>query len=75
MADLTLAFVRKAFNWHAGRVDDFNSPIVRGMSRYDAKANQGTRVLSNDELRKLWTATEPNKKRHSRSMRSFGFCC
>jgi integrase len=60
MADLTLAYVRKVFNWHAGRVDDFNSPIVRGMSRYDAKANQGTRVLSDDELRKLWAATEPN---------------
>lgn len=60
MAELTLAYVRKAFNWHAGRVDDFNSPIVRGMSRYDAKANQGIRVLSDDELRKLWTATEPS---------------
>lgn len=60
MADLALAYVRKAFNWHARRVDDFNSPIVRGMSRYDAKANQGTRVLSDDELRKLWTATEPS---------------
>jgi hypothetical protein len=60
MADLTLVYVRKVFNWHAGRVDDFNSPIVRGMSRYDAKANQGTRVLSDDELRKLWAATEPN---------------
>ena len=59
MADLTLAFVRRIFNWHAARVDYFNSPIVRGMSRYDAKANQGTRILSDDEIRKIWAATEP----------------
>ena len=50
MSDLVLAYVRKIFNWHAGRVDDFDSPIVQGMGRYDAKANQGTRVLSGFEL-------------------------
>lgn len=32
------------------------------MSRYDAKANQSTRVLSDDEIRKIWAATEPNEK-------------
>ena len=58
-ADLTLAYLRKAFNWYAARVDDFNSPIVRNMSRYDAKANQGTRTLTDDELRTIWKATEP----------------
>jgi len=62
MADLTLAYIRKIFNWHASRVDDFNSPITRSMSRYDARANQGTRVLSDDELRAIWNATEPNEK-------------
>jgi integrase len=62
MADLTLAFVRKIFNWHAARVDDFNSPITRSMGRYDAKANQGTRVLTDDELRAVWQATKPNDK-------------
>lgn len=62
MSDLVLAYVRKIFNWHAGRVDDFDSPIVQGMGRYDAKANQGTRVLSDDELRAIWRATEPDKK-------------
>lgn len=61
-ADLVLAYLRKIFTWHAGRVDDFNSPIVRGMSRYDAKANRGTRVLTDDELRAIWKATEPNEK-------------
>ena len=62
MADLTLAYLRKALNWQASRVDDFNSPIVRGMGRYDAKANQGSRVLSDDEIRKLWALTEPSEK-------------
>ena len=61
MADLALAYVRKIFNWHASRVDDFISPIVRGMSRYDAKANEGTRILDDDEIRRLWAATEPNE--------------
>jgi integrase len=61
MADFTLAVVRKIFNWHAGRVDDFNSPIVRSMNRSDAKANQGTRILADDELRAIWNATEPNE--------------
>jgi integrase len=62
MADLTLAYVRKIFNWHASRVDDFVSPVVRSMSRYNAAANRGTRKLSDDELRKLWVATEPNEE-------------
>jgi len=62
MADLTLAYIRKILNWHSARVDNLNSPIARGMNRYDAKANQGTRVLSDDELRRLWQATEPNEE-------------
>lgn len=61
MADLTLACLRKALNWQASRVDDFNSPIVRGMGRYDAKANQGSRILADDEIRKLWALTEPSE--------------
>ena len=65
MADLTLAFVRKIFNWHASRVDDFNSPITPAMGRYDAKANQGTRVLTDDELRAVWQATEGREPFHA----------
>ena len=60
MSDLTLAYLRRIFGWHASRVDDFNSPIVKSMSRYDARANAGTRVLTDDELRKVWLATEPD---------------
>jgi integrase len=58
MADLTLAYVRKILNWHESRTDDFNSPITRGMSRYNGRAAQRRRTLSDDELRAIWQATE-----------------
>lgn len=62
MADLTLAYLRKVLNWHASRVDDFNSPIVKGMGRYNGKEQERSRALTDDEIRKLWAATEPNGK-------------
>jgi hypothetical protein len=36
IADHTLAYLRRAFNWHAARSDDFLSLIVRGMARGSA---------------------------------------
>jgi integrase len=59
-ADLALSYLRAALSWHAARVDDFNSPIVRGMGRYDNAARARSRVLNDDEVRALWKATEPN---------------
>ena len=56
MADRALAIVRKIFNWHATRSDDFRSPIVRGMARVDARARARTRILTDDELRRVWQA-------------------
>jgi integrase len=55
MAQSTLHMIRKVMNWHASRDDEFRSPIVRGMSRGKPKARQ--RVLSDDELRKIWVAS------------------
>jgi integrase len=60
-ADLVLAYLRRAFNWHASRVDDFSSPIVRGMGRYNGKERERSRVLTDDELRKIWLSTEPDE--------------
>jgi len=60
-ADLVLAYLRRAFNWHASRVDDFSSPIVKGMGRYNGKERERSRVLTDDELRKIWLATEPDQ--------------
>jgi integrase len=54
MADRTLAYVRKAFNWCATRDDQFNVPIVRGMARVKPKERARTRVLSDDEIQLIW---------------------
>ena len=54
MADRTLAYLRKAFNWYATRDDQFNVPVVRGMARVKPKERARTRVLSDEEIRILW---------------------
>jgi integrase len=54
MADKTLAWLRKAFNWCASKDDKFNSPIVKGMARTKPRERARTRVLSDDELRIIW---------------------
>jgi integrase len=56
MADKTLAFLRRAFNWYALRNEDFVSPIVRGMSRDRSPAR--ARILTDDELRVIWRTAE-----------------
>jgi integrase len=62
MADLVLAYLRRAFGWHASRVDDFNNPVVRGMGRYNSDERKRTRVLNDAELRRIWLATQPDSK-------------
>jgi integrase len=58
MADRVLATVRKAFNWHATRDDDFRPPIVKGMARTKPKERAAKRTLADDEIRDLWAALE-----------------
>jgi integrase len=53
-ANRALALLRRIMNWHAMRSDDFRSPIVRGMARAEQTRD---RVLSDDELRRIWRAT------------------
>jgi integrase len=60
MADITLAHIRTVMNWHASRVDDYRSPIVRGMSRTKPSERARSRVLSDEEIRAVWTAAEPH---------------
>jgi integrase len=55
-ADYALACLSRLFNWHAIRDDEFTSPIVRGMRRQNTKQAARTRVLSDDELRRVWAA-------------------
>jgi integrase len=56
MADQTLAIIRKAMNWHATRSDDFSSPIVRGMNRTTQSELARNRILSDDEIQRIWAA-------------------
>ena len=54
-ANRALAMLRRIMNWHATRSDDFRSPIVRGMARPEQARD---RVLSDDEIRAVWKATD-----------------
>jgi integrase len=54
-ADDVLAFIRKLMNWHATRSDEFRSPIIRGMARTKPTERARTRILSDGELRAVWT--------------------
>jgi integrase len=58
MADRTLAYLRKAFNWYAVRDERFTSPIVPGMTRTSPRDLARTRVLSSAELRRVWLQLE-----------------
>ena len=57
-ADLALAYLRRIFNWHATRDDDFRSPIVKGMGRYKTSDHARDRVLDDDELQAVWKAAD-----------------
>ena len=55
MATKTLEIINRVMTFHASRSDDFRSPIVKGMGRGSAQAR--SRILSDDELRAIWTTT------------------
>jgi integrase len=58
MADMTLAVLRKVMNWYATRADDFVPPFIRGMARQRPAEHRRMRVLTDDEIRAVWAATE-----------------
>jgi integrase len=57
-ADYVLNVVRSIANWYAARTDDYSPPIVRGMKRQSAHAQARARILDDDELRRIWKASE-----------------
>jgi integrase len=57
-ADKALGVLRSALNWHATRDDDFRSPIVPGMARTTLKELTRDRILTDDEIRSVWTACD-----------------
>jgi integrase len=56
MSDAMLALLGRILNWRESRSDDFRSPIIRGMRRTKASERVRERILSDDELRKVWKA-------------------
>ncbi len=58
MAKATFAQISAVFTWYAAKYasDNFRSPVVRGMVEADWRFKPRDRVLSDDELRAMWTA-------------------
>jgi integrase len=52
VADAVLAILRQICNWYVTRSETYISPIVKGMRR--GKPVRRDRILSDDEIRKLW---------------------
>jgi integrase len=65
MAQSTLAAVRRIMSWHSARDEDYSSPIVRGMSRVVPSEQARSRILSDDELRAIWSATAGDDPFHA----------
>jgi integrase len=57
-SDMTLSILSKIFNWHEKRTSKFRSPLVRGMMRQKATERARKRVLTDDEIRKIWAACD-----------------
>jgi integrase len=58
-ADYILTVTRAIMNWYAARHgDDYNPPVARGMRRQSPHEQERSRVLDDDEIRRVWTACE-----------------
>jgi integrase len=67
MATIALAFLRRVLSWYAVRDETFHSPIVKGMG--PTKTVQRDRILTDEELRAFWTATEGQDHPYRRMVR------
>jgi integrase len=59
MADRTLSAIACVLKFHARRVDDYVPPLVAGMNRTSAKDRARDRTLTDDEIRRVWSAGNP----------------
>lgn len=57
-ADYALSVVGRIMSWHARNSDSFTPITIKGMALLKAKERARTRVLTDDELRAFWMATE-----------------
>jgi integrase len=53
-ADRTLSDISCVLKFYAHRDDDYRLPLVPGMNRTNAKDRARDRILTDDEIRKLW---------------------
>jgi integrase len=60
LADAVLATIRSVMNWYQSRDENYTSPIVKGMRKDQRTAAQRARkrILNDNELKRLWEATE-----------------
>jgi integrase len=60
MADYILSAVRRVMSWYESRGEDENfvSPVRRGMARTSTSKQARRRILTDDELRAVWSAAE-----------------
>jgi integrase len=57
-ADACLTTLRTIASWVQSRSDDYVPPFSRGMARRSKAQRQRSRILTDDELRIVWRATE-----------------
>jgi integrase len=57
-ADVVLSILRRVCNWYAVRDESYVPPFVRGMRRQKPGEGERSRVLDDDELRRVWAAAE-----------------
>ena len=59
MADRLLSVVSCVLKFHAKRSDDYVLPLVPGMNRTSTKERARDRILTDDEIRRVWSAGNP----------------
>jgi integrase len=57
-ADKVLELMSGVSRWYEKRNENYVSPITRGMKRYGTKDHARSRILTDDEIRKLWAACD-----------------
>jgi integrase len=54
-SDKALSAISSICHWYEKRSQDYVSPIIKGMKRYSSKENARSRILSDDEIRAVWS--------------------
>jgi integrase len=57
-ADYILQVLRRVMHWHSLRDDNFKSPVIAGMGRYDTAENARSRILTDAEVKAVWQAAD-----------------